>query len=215
MISSFFGKKNSSPPVNKSNGEQIEKGQQFMQNINYDNNPNLQKNKIKHQEYLNEFTTHASMTPPEYPIKVKCVNNKSFVEYLFDASKNFIYATSFEDATNKVKNMLDDPNSPIQNVYATFSKSSKKLRISSGNKGFTRSFNGDLSGAPTNGTFLLIPGSSYSYWMVLTSDQAPSLMSSFRQSIQSKVGGRRKRSKKTKKLKRRQRSRKNKYSKTK
>lgn len=211
MISNIFGKNFKST----SNDEQIAKSQQFMQNLNYENNPNLQKNKITHQQYLNEFTSHASMTPPEYPIKVKCVNSASFVEYLFDANKIFIYATSFEDATNKVKNMLDDSKSPIQNSYAMFSKSNKKLRISSGNKGYTRSFNGNLSSAPTNGTFLLIPGSSYNYWMVLTSDQAPSMLSNFRQSIQSKVGGRRKRSKKTKRVKKRQVSRKNKYSKMK
>ena len=211
MFSSIFGK--SSMPIKNSNDEQIAKSQQFMQNLNYENNPNLQKNKIKHQQYLNEFTTHVSMTPPEYPIKVKCVNNAKFVEYLFDANDKFIYATTFEDATNKVKNMLNEPNSSIQNLYATFSKSSKKLRISSGNKGYTRSYNGDLSGAPTNGTFLLIPGSSYNYWMVLTSDQAPSMLSNFRQSIQSKVGGKKKSSKKTKKIKKKQRSRKNRYSK--
>ena len=198
MFSGIFGK--SSMPIKNSNDEQIAKSQQFMQNLNYENNPNLQKNKIKHQEYLNEFTTHASMTPPEYPIKVKCVNNAKFVEYLFDANNKFIYATTFEDATNKVKNMLN-------------SKSSKKLRISSGNKGYTRSYNGDLSGAPTSGTFLLIPGSSYNYWMVLTSDQPPSVLSNFRQSIQSKVGGKKKSSKKTKKVKKKQRSRKNRYSK--
>jgi hypothetical protein len=128
------------------------------------------------------------MTPPEYPIivLVKEKNKLKFQFDLMDINQNFIYATSFNDATTKVKNEINNPKSELVKIYKKNGQG--KLRISSDNK----------KGPPQINKFSLIPNSNYKYWEIITTNAPTSLLSSFRKTIQTK-GGRKTKSKTMKK----------------
>lgn len=151
------------------------------------------KRRAVQQDILNKFNQHSSMTPPEYPILVIIKeNNKITLQFdLMDSNLNFIYAKSFDDATTKVKNEINNPNSEIVKLYKKKGQGNK-LRISSDNK----------KSAPKIDKFSLLPNSNYKYWEITTTNAPTSLLSSFRKTVQSKGGRKTKRMKKyTKKLK--------------
>ena len=143
------------------------------------------KRRAIQQDIYNKFNQHSSMTPPEYPIivLVKEKNKLKLQFNLIDSKQNFIYATSFNDATTKVKNEIKNPNSELVKTYKN-----NKLRISSDNK----------QSLSKTSKFSLIPNSNYKYWEIITTNAPSSLLSSFRKTIQSK-GGRKTKSKTMKK----------------
>jgi hypothetical protein len=147
------------------------------------------KRRAIQQDIYNKFNQHSSMTPPEYPIivLVKEKNKLKFQFDLMDINQNFIYATSFNDATTKVKNEIKNPNSALVKTYNKNGQNNK-LRISSDNK----------QGSPKINKFSLIPNSNYKYWEIITTNAPTSLLSSFRKTIQTK-GGRKTKSKTMKK----------------
>jgi hypothetical protein len=158
----------------------------------------LDRNKaVSQKNQLNQFMQHSAMSPPEYPILVLVKQNNKITQnyYLTDNNNNYLYATTFDDATSTVKVQLADPNSALQKVYAK-NNPGNKLRISSDNK----------KGPTKIGDFSMIPNSNYKYWTVTTTNAAPSFFSSMRQSLR---GGKRtrksKKSKKSRKSKRRMR----------
>ena len=143
------------------------------------------KRRAIQQDIYNKFNQHSSMKPPEYPIivLVKEKNKLKLQFNLIDSKQNFIYATSFNDATTKVKNEIKNPNSELVKTYKN-----NKLRISSDNK----------QSLSKTSKFSLIPNSNYKYWEIITTNAPSSLLSSFRKTIQSK-GGRKTKSKTMKK----------------
>jgi len=154
---------------------------------------------------LGQFMKNAAMSPPVYPIAILVKKNDVLGKknyYLKDTSNNFLYASSFEQATTIVKTQLANPNSPIQQLYASDNPGSKKLRMSSDN----------AKSSTKIGNCSLIPSSNYKFWQIITTNAAPSFFSNMRQSMQ---GGRKKtrRSRKTKRSRKTRRSRKTKRSK--
>lgn len=137
---------------------------------------------------LGQFMKNAAMSPPVYPVAVlvkknDVLGNKNY--YLKDTSNNFLYASSFEQATTIVKTQLANPNSPIQQLYAMDNPGSKKLRMSSDNS----------KSSTKIGSCSLIDSSNYKFWQIITTNAAPSFFSNMRQSMQ---GGRKRKSRKTK-----------------
>jgi glycerophosphoryl diester phosphodiesterase len=146
------------------------------------------KRRALQQENFNNFNQHSSMTPPEYPIVVIIKENNKITQQinLIDSNQKFIYAQSFEDATTKVKNEINNPNSNLVQQYKKNGQG--KLRISSDNK----------KGPPQTNNFSLIPNSNYKYWQITATNAPSSLLSSFRKTIQSKGGRKTKRKTKRK-----------------
>jgi len=161
-------------------------------------NMSLDRDKaVSQKNQLKQFMQHSSMSPPDYPILVLVKQNNKITQnyYLTDNNRNYLFATTFEDATSRVKLQLADPNSALQKVYAK-NNSGNKLRISSDN----------IKSSTKIGTFSLIPNGNYKYWEITTTNAAPSFFSSIRQSMR---GGRKtkksRKNKKSKKTKRRMR----------
>jgi len=168
------------------------------------------KNRIKEQNELNSFQSHASLSPPEYPILVVIKDNNLsssekqvlkdnknakyyyFKQYYLQSNNDYIYSTSFDDAVSKVKNNL-------------VSNSANKLRISSDN----------IKGPPQTKTFDSIPNNPYKYWEINVTNAPASMFSSFKKTIR-KLGGKKRRSNKkskkrsNKKLKKRSNKKSNK-----
>jgi len=153
-------------------------------------------NKIRsnQQNQLNMFSQHSSMNPPQYPIMVVVKENNNFSKQyykvnknalyarqylLMDNNQNFIYANSFQDATSKVKNELSNPTSQIQKQYAKDADSNNKLRLSSDS----------IKSSPKISNFSLIPNSKYSYWEIITTNAASSMLSNLRMSYRNKGQG--------------------------
>jgi hypothetical protein len=159
--------------------------------------------KMEQQETFDEFVQNATNTPPIYPIRVLVKENNEIMReyYLKDGDLNYIFAPSFEEATNKVKIELANPNSDLQKTYTSEKPKNNKLRISSDNKKIP----------PKMTNFSLIPNSNYKYWQITTTNAAASFMSSFRMATQKYRGG--KRQKKNKKSKKSKKSKKTKKSK--
>ena len=150
--------------------------------------------KLKQQDKYNQFTQHSTISPPEYPIivSVKEKNNYNKNYFLMDNNQNYIYATTFQDATAKVKKELDNSISTLQKIYTKENPGSNKLRLSSDNVNSTTKIN----------NFSLIPSSNYKYWEIITTNAPSSMLSSFRMATQSKgKGGKRKIKKRSKKNK--------------
>ena len=144
------------------------------------------KSKALQQENFNKIMQHVSMKPPEYPIFVTVKENDKLTRsfFLTDSSENFVYASSFADATAKVNSDLLSANSILQKRYGGTSK----LRLSSDNKNSSLDSN----------SFSFLPNNEFKQWVVATTNASPSLMSSFRMSMQRK-GGRRTRKNKSRK----------------
>jgi len=159
--------------------------------------------KVLQQQELNRLKQNASMNPPEYPINVVVKDSnlssseKSYLSsgdsslnskiakgyyykqyYLTDSNNNYIFANSFKDALTKVQNDLNSPNSQLQKAYASSNSTKNKIRISSDN----------ISKPPEIGSYNLIPGSSYKYWEINTTNATTSMFSNFRKSIRG-IGG--------------------------
>jgi hypothetical protein len=143
------------------------------------------KRRAIQQEILNKFNEHSSMSPPQYPIVVVIKENNKIEQEinLMDSNQNFIYAKSFDDATTKVKNEINNTKSEIVKKYNNGSHTTNKLRISSDNK----------KGPPETDKFSLLTNGNYKYWEIITTNAAKSLLSSFRKTIKSKGGRKTKR----------------------
>jgi hypothetical protein len=77
------------------------------------------------KQLLAEFKQQREMTPPNFPISVfvkyysKDLGREatSFTNYfLIDNNHDFIFASSFKDATDKVKLQINNPNTTIENI---------------------------------------------------------------------------------------------------
>jgi hypothetical protein len=184
--------------------------------IDEDNNK-----KIIQQKELEQIRQHASMNPPEYPILVLFKDNnvssyqKQLIKYnknlsynkkyyLKDSNQNYIYASSFNDATNKVKNELSNSNSNISKLLKT---GKDVIRISGDSKSTT----------PFMDDFVLIPNSNYKYWEIITTNAPLSTFTRFKNMFSSKgKGGKRTKKSQNKKVKKtKNKSKKNKKSKRK
>ena len=162
----------------------------------------------KQKANLDEFKDHAAMSPPSYPILVyiKYYNTTAKKDmtaktmyWLVDNDDHYLYSSSFQDATDKVKLQISNINSKLQNDYRTAYPGCRNLRMSSDNikkQLQVREFN-------------LVKESNYQYWQIWTTSNAPSFLSNVRQSMR---GGRRtrmkkksRRTKKSRKSKRRMR----------
>jgi hypothetical protein len=80
---------------------------------------------------------------PEYPIQTT-VNNSKIKLILYDNDGNFVFASSFDDATKKVQEDLERGENSnlfkqLKREYYDDSLRIKKLRLSSSNKSFLRS----------------------------------------------------------------------------
>lgn len=171
--------------------------------------------KVLQQQELNRLKQNASMNPPEYPINVVVKDSnltssqKSFLSsgdsslnnkiakgyyykqyYLTDSNNNYIFANSFKDALTKVQNDLNSPNSQLQKAYASSNSTNNKIRISSDN----------ITQPPEIGSFSSIPGSSYKYWEINTTNATTSMFSNFRKSIRGIGGKNKQRNEKVQKL---------------
>lgn len=164
----------------------------------------------KQKEYLEEFKQNARLTPPSYPIliSVKYYNTRirmdkiSYIKYwLLDNNNDYIFASSFQDASAKVKIQIKNPASKLQNDYKRNFPGCNYLRMSSDNVKIPLQVD----------NFNLVRNSNYQYWKIITTSNAPSFLSNMRQSFssarQSMRGGKKNRksikSKKSRKTKRR------------
>jgi hypothetical protein len=151
--------------------------------------------RVKRRQLLDNIMQHAKMTPPVYPILVVVKEKNVTVGvkkyYLTDSNKNYLYASSFDDATNKVKNDLASSNSQLQKEYASNTSNASKLRISSDN----------IKGPTKLGKIDLIENGNYKLWEIITTNAAPSFLSKFRQSMWKGGKTQRKKNKKNKKTK--------------
>ena len=156
------------------------------------------RTRVLQQQHFDKIMQHASMKPPEYPIFITVKENDKITRnfFLTDSSQNFVYASSFADATSKVNNDLLSANSILQKRYGGKSK----LRLSSDNKNSSLDSN----------NFSLLPNNKFKQWVVATTNAAPSLMSSFRMSMQRKGGRRRTRKNNSRKSKKSKNNRKRK-----
>jgi hypothetical protein len=159
----------------------------------------------KQKDELSEFKDHAAMSPPSYPILVyikyynttakKDMTAKSMY-WLMDKDNNYLYASSFQDATAQVKLQIKSPNTKLQNDYRTSYPGCGYLRMSSDN----------IKKQLQVSEFDLVKDSNYQYWQIWTTSNAPSFLSNVRQSIR---GGRKmkkgKKSRSNRKSKRRMR----------
>ena len=150
------------------------------------------------QKLLDTFMSFSSQNPPSYPILVLIKQNNKITQqlYLMDNNKNNLYASTFEDATSRVKLQLADPKSTLQLEYAKYNPGSKPLRISSDN----------IKSAPKLASFSLIPNIKYKYWEITTTNAPTSFLSNMRMAMR----GGFKKSKKDKKAKKSRKSRKTK-----
>ena len=127
---------------------------------------------------------------------------KSYLDkeyFLTDNNNNYIYANSFQNALEKVKNEVANQNSSIQKISTK--NGTGKIRLSSDN----------IKGPPKIDDFETIPNSDYKYWAINTTNAPASMFSSLRKSFRG-VGGRKKtkKMKKSKSKSRKLRSKKNK-----
>ena len=155
---------------------------------------NIKNNRaLEEQSRFDKYNQHALMSPPEYPILVRILNKNNLKQeyYLIDYTDNYIYASSFEDAISKVKNELNNPNSKIQQTNNKINPGSSLLRISSSNKGLTRTFDTKLS-LPEKDKFNEI-NKTFLYWNIYVTNAPKSTFSSFRKSFQGRVQGGKKR----------------------
>ena len=174
-----------------------------------DREKKTQEAKAKNQSLKNQqkevyevLTKNANLNPPEYPIRINVKENKWNSDFIEDSTGSLIYASSFEDATSKVKNFLLNPNSTIQQSYnkSGLNPNNNILRLSSQNKGMFRSFVNDLNKPST--TKLELINKWVDYWVIILSNAPPSTISNFRISNQknyNKGGKSKKIRKKTKK----------------
>ena len=99
--------------------------------------------KDKERENIELSKTKENLQPPEYPIETT-VNNSKIKLILYDNDGNFVFASSFDDATKKVQEDLERGENSIlfkqlKREYYDDSLRIKKLRLSSSNKSFLRS----------------------------------------------------------------------------
>jgi len=176
---------------------------------------NKKSDEINQTQYLTEFDSKSKLIPPQYPIIVIFKdNNASSVEkdfykdnknyarldFLKSNDGNYIYATSFDNASTLV---LNEIKSLSNNSLKTITKNSSKLRISGDN----------LKLPLQEGHFPYVPNSSYLYWQIIVTNAPLSMVSSFKNLFKSKGGKKTNKSKKSIKVNKLKKSKKQKKSK--
>jgi len=159
---------------------------------------NNNKNYLLEQEDYKQLLNHMKLK--EYPILVIVKeNNLSPAEkqmlkdninakyyyykqyFLTDSQNKYIFAKTFQDAINKVKTEISNPNSSLQIEYKIENPNQNyKLRISSEN-----------SKSSLKTDHFNFPNSNYEYWEINATNAPTSLFSNIRKSIR-KIGGKNK-----------------------